>query len=78
MNEPMSPELAWQVCVDNLRANVAMIREKLAEGISPMEIAGRLTIGYENSPEAMHAAPGLLAVAMVLLTTAEVLDATTD
>ena len=74
MDEPMTPELAWQVCVDNLRVNVAMVKEKLAEGLGPVEIAGRLTVGYQSNQAAAHAAPGLLAVALVLLTTAEVFD----
>lgn len=69
----MTNELAYRICVDNLAANVAQVRAKLDEGLDPVEIAGRLTIGYTASPEASAAAPGLLAVALVLLTTAEVL-----
>lgn len=73
MTEPMTDEQGYQLCVEQLRGAVDSIREKLADGTGPVEIASRLTIGYTMDPQASRAAPGLLAVALVLLTTAEVL-----
>lgn len=61
------------MCVERLTSDVGFVREKLAEGVGPVEIAGRLAIGLMADPMSREAAPGLLAVALVLLTTAEVL-----
>lgn len=73
MTEPMTNERGYQLCVERLRRDVGFVREKLNEGVDPIELAGRLTIGM-GQDEAFHeVAPGLLAVALVLLTTAEVL-----
>lgn len=78
MTEPMTPEMGYRLAVDRLRQDTAFVKEKLDEGVHPMEVAGRLAIGFGSDPMVAEALPGLLAVALVLLTTAEVLDATTD
>lgn len=76
--EPMTPERGYRLAVERLRQDTMFVREKLDEGVHPMEVAGRLAIGFSSDPQVTQALPGLLAVALVLLTTAEVLDATTE
>jgi len=73
VTEPMTPQRGYQLCVEWLTRDVAFVREKLNEGVDPIEIAGRLAIGIGADEPSRDAAPGLLAVALVLLTTAEVL-----
>jgi hypothetical protein len=69
----MTNEIGYQLCVQRLREDVALVKEKLADGVDPIEVAGRIAIGYMSDDLAKEAAPGLLAVALILLTTAEVL-----
>jgi hypothetical protein len=69
----MTNERGYQLCVERLRRDVGFVREKLNEGVEPVELAGRLVIGMDQDEFFQKVAPGLLAVALVLLTTAEVL-----
>lgn len=73
-NEPMTPERGYRLAVERLRRDTSFVKEKLDEGVDPIEVAGRLAIGIGSDPSVAQALPGLLAVALVLLTTAEVLN----